>query len=858
VGDYKQTDRPLKITTPLGPDILLLHGFKFHEEISHLFDLRVEMVADLKDEVKFDKIIGQGVTVEMGLMDGSKRYFNGIVNRFSQGKRDEKFLHFRARVVPKLWLLRKKVRSRIFQHITVPDILKQVLTGFDVSYEIAGTYYQRDFCVQYRESDFAFASRLMEEEGIYYFFKHTDGNHQMVVTDIPNKHPAVPGNSSVVYEEMTGEQRTENRITNWEKIQELRAGECTLWDHCFELPTNHLEAKEKTIGAVPVGKVTHKLNLANDTLELYDYPGAYAQRFDGIDPAGGDRPADIQHIFEDRTRTVRLRMEQEEVNGLLIRGESDCGQFTAGHKFTLERHFDADASYLLTRIEHEGSDSSYRGETSDGDAFTYSNRFHAIPDALRFRPQRVTHKPVIAGMQTATVVGPAGEEIFVDKYGRVKVQFHWDREGKNNANSSCWIRVSQVWAGKGWGAFFWPRIGHEVVVMFEEGDPDQPIVTGSVYNADNMPWFKLPKNKELAGFKSASVSGSAHHNYNGIVFNDIKGKEHLSIHSEHNLSLNSELNKMIHAGASKGERVGIANVLTVGKFIPSTGGGSGGGFDGGNTMSNPAPGGIIGMNALVTYGDQFQLVNPVSHQVTLGQNLQMCISMGSLLGEAKGLGWPGAPISFPPAVAQALGAGMGAMQFTIGSSAQFTLGQSFEISVGPPKIEIHQQHNEKFDVVRLLCVLQGALAEVFSFVYDLLKGANNANSSDAAGAPATPDEQSGDEERAYFILTFQIVTDAMLVAIMLAEYITDTADWYSQDIVKGTYGLAPGAFGLWKTSDLTPVPGETFAGISSPSSACWSGAGKIALGLGGVAVMIITELTGVKLGVITGRQADSQ
>ena len=566
MGDYKQTDRPLKITTPLGPDILLLHGFKFREEISHLFDLRVEMIADVKDEVKFDKIIGQGVTVEMTLMDGSKRYFNGIVNRFSQGKRDEKFLHFRARVVPKLWLLRKKVRSRIFQHITVPDILKQVLTGFDVSYEIAGTYYQRDYCVQYRESDFAFASRLMEEEGIYYFFKHSDGNHQMVVTDIPNKHPAVPGTSTVVYEEMTGEQRAEMRITDWRKVQELRAGECTLWDHCFELPTNHLEAKEKTIGAVPVGKVTHKLNLANDTLELYDYPGGYAQRFDGIDPAGGPRPADIQHIFEDRTRTVRLRMEQEEVNGLLIRGESDCGQFTAGHKFTLERHFDADGSYLLTRIEHEARDESYRSDTPDADAFKYSNRFSAIPDALRFRPQRITPKPVIASMQTATVVGPAGEEIFVDKYGRVKVQFHWDREGKSNANSSCWLRVSQVWAGSGWGAFFWPRIGHEVVVQFEEGDPDQPIVTGSVYNADNMPPFTLPLRKKLGGIKSASVTGSSKENFNGIIFFDDKGNEHTSIHSERHMTLHAEFDTRMKTGRHRGDRIPGASVLTVGRL----------------------------------------------------------------------------------------------------------------------------------------------------------------------------------------------------------------------------------------------------------------------------------------------------
>src|SRR5580698_1434182 len=342
MADYTQTDKPLKITTPLGPDILLVTGLKAYEEISQLFEFEADLIADLKTEVKFDGIIGQTVTVEMRLLDGDKRYFNGIVNRFSQLARDENFLHFHARIVPKPWVLTKLVRSRIFQHVPIPDILTKVLTGVDVAYELSGTYYPRDYCVQYRESDFDFASRLMEGEGIYYFFKHTDGNHQMVVTDIPNKHPPVQGQATAFYEEMTGELRNDMRVTGWKKTQEMRSGEYTLWDHCFELPTNHLEAKEKTIDSVAVGKVTHKLGLGNQQLEIYDYPGAYAQRFDGVDPSGGDRPSDIQHIFEDRTRTVRLRMEQEEVQGILIEGKSDCGQFSAGHKFTLERHFDAD------------------------------------------------------------------------------------------------------------------------------------------------------------------------------------------------------------------------------------------------------------------------------------------------------------------------------------------------------------------------------------------------------------------------------------------------------------------------------------------------------------------------------------
>jgi type VI secretion system secreted protein VgrG len=566
MASYTQTDRPLKITTPLGPDILLLRGFHGREEISHLFGFHADMVADLKDEVRFDPIIGQSVTVEMRLMDGDKRYFNGIVKSFSQGARDENFVHFRAEVVPKLWLLTKKVRSRVFPHLTVPDILKQVLVGFDVNYDITGTYYQRDYCVQYRESDFDFASRLMEEEGIYYFFKHSDGNHQMMVSDNTSKHPAVPGQSTTIYEELSGEVRTDMRVTGWEKTQELRSGECTLWDHTFELPTNHLEAKEKTIVTVPVGKVTHKLNLANDSLEIYDYPGRYAQRFDGIDPSGGDRPADIAHIFADRVRTVRLRMEQEEVLGIRIEGKSDCGQFTAGHKFTLERHFDADSAYLLTQVEHQAWDESYRSDRLSVSPFSYENTFVCIPVALRYRPQRVTPVPQIAGMQTATVVGPRGEEIWVDKYGRVKIQFHWDREGKMNADSSCWVRVAQVWAGNGWGGFFWPRIGMEVVVNFEEGDPDQPLIVGCVYNADNMPPFTLPLRKKTGGIKSRSVTGTPKENFNGIVFFDEDGHEHLSIHSERHMTLNVEYDIRTKAGRHSGSRTYGANLQTHGRI----------------------------------------------------------------------------------------------------------------------------------------------------------------------------------------------------------------------------------------------------------------------------------------------------
>jgi type VI secretion system secreted protein VgrG len=813
MATYLQAEKPLIVTTPLGPDVLVITKFRGRESISQLFSFELELLAERGTDIHFEKILGESVTVEMRLLNGAKRYFNGLVKRFSQGARDFHFVAFRAEVVPRLWLWSKKVRSRIFQQLSVPDILRQVFTGLDVNYQFAGTYYPRDYCVQYRESDFHFASRLMEEEGISYFFKHADGSHQLVVTDM--NFPVVPGQSNAIYEETTGGEREDMRITGWEKIQELRAGECALWDHCFELPANHLEAKRKHVDSLTVGKVVHKLGVGgNDQLEIYDYPGGFAQRFDGIDPNGGPRPADLKRIFEDRDRTVRIRMEQEDAAALEILGTSDCGHFSAGHKFNIERHFDADGQYLLARVDHDASMSGFR--SNEEREFNYSNHFACVPAALRYRPQRVTAKPVIAGVQTATVVGPQGEEIFCDKYGRVKVQFHWDREGKKDAGSSCWVRVAQVWAGKGWGAFFWPRIGHEVVVTFEEGDPDQPLIVGSVYNAENMPWFMLPANKELAGFKSASVSGTAKKNYNGIVFNDNKGHEHLSIHSEHNLSLNSEFSKMIHAGRHKGERVGVASMFTVGKFIPSTGG-SGGGFDAGNPVPEPPPTGITGLNSVVTFGDQFQAAGPVSQQLTMGTNLQMCVSTGALIAEGLGVF---SAATIPPVIAQVLASATGSMQFTIGASAQFTLGQSYEISIGPPKIELHKAHSSKYDPVRILCVALGVICEIFWYGYDAMK-------------------ESGDEARAIFLLSYQAVTEAMLIAIMLAEYLTDTADWIACDAAKVAYEAANGPLGLWKAQPKTvPILGKL--------NSAWSGAGQIGLGLIGIGATVFSELVSDK------------
>jgi len=529
---FKQAERPLRVTTPLGEDVLLAFGCAGHEGVSQLFHFKLELYAENEQTVALDKLIGEKVTLTIALPENKERYLNGICIRASQGGRDWELTSYGVEIVPELWRLTRIVRSRIFQQLSVPEILKLVFVGLTmtITYEIQGTYEPRDYCVQYRESDFDFASRLMEEEGIYYFFKHSRDNHEMVVSDAPTSHPDLPEFSQVKFNAERKIILEEDYIYAWEKSQELTAGKFTLWDHSFELPDKHLDSEVTIPDTVSVGSVSHKIKVAqNDQLEIYDYPGEYAHRFAGVDPGGGDTSSNLEKIFQDNKRTVEIRMEEDAASALRIWAHSNCRQLVSGHKFTLSQHFNADGEYLLVEVDHK---IKFGGRYRSGEPgeFEYENTFVSIPTAVPFRPRRVTPRPIVRGTQTAVVVGPAGEEIFTDKYGRVKVQFHWHREGVKDSKSSCWVRVGTVWAGKQWGAIHIPRIGQEVIVDFLEGNPDCPIIVGSVYNAEQMPVFTLPGNKVKSGITSLSTMQGG--GFNEISFDDTKGKERITIHGQ--------------------------------------------------------------------------------------------------------------------------------------------------------------------------------------------------------------------------------------------------------------------------------------------------------------------------------------
>ncbi|MEQ1852008.1 MAG: type VI secretion system tip protein TssI/VgrG [Chthoniobacteraceae bacterium] len=402
MADYKQANRQMVVSTPLGQDKLLLVGFEGTEQISGLYSFRLDLVAKNSDsaDVKFDKLLGQELAVTMWIQnkdpnstEPEERYFRGICRQFSQGNRDQEFTYYRAEIVPQFWLTTRTAQSRIFQQISVPDILKKVLTGLKVSYKLEGNFEKREYCVQYRETDFNFVSRLMEEEGIFYFFKHDKGGHELVIANSAPAHEDVPGAAKVQWNVEEGDRTAMRHIHEWVKLQDIRSGKFALWDQSFQRPGDNFESKKNTLGSIAVGKVTHKLEVAgNEKFEIYDYPGEFAQRFDGIDKGGGEQGGELGKISQDGSRTVGLRMQAETLAGLVIQGSSNCNQFTSGHKFTLEKHFDAEGSYVLTSVHHMAQGgTAYRSGADD--TFVYSNSFTCIPKDLPYRPQRTTPKP---------------------------------------------------------------------------------------------------------------------------------------------------------------------------------------------------------------------------------------------------------------------------------------------------------------------------------------------------------------------------------------------------------------------------------------------------------------------------------
>lgn len=504
LAEFTQEGHFLSVTTPLGEDELLLTEFSGEEGLSTLFSYRLTMLSR-NDDIQKDQIVGKGVTVKLDDGEGQQRYFHGFVNSLTAGSLPVRGLReYQAEIVPQLWFLKRSSDCRIFQEKTIPDIIEEVLGDMgltDYQLKLTGAYERLDYCVQYRETAFNFVSRLMEQYGIFYFFLHEDGKHTLVIADHAGAYEDVEQNEV----EFDSGRKDWSVIHSWTHGYAYRSGKWAQTDFNFKTPTGDLLTKENSLVSLP----------DNASYELFDYPGEYEVKGSG-------------------QGLTRIRMEEEEIPHDVVEGGGYCRSFTSGGKFKLIQHpFDAEEgeTYVITTMHHFAVDGGYITGGGGGES-SYENGFTCIPDTLAFRPPRTTPKPTISGLQTAIVTGPPGEEIYVDEHGRVKVQFHWDRKGENDENSSFWIRVAQAWAGKGWGAIFTPRIGHEVVVEFLEGDPDRPLITGSVYNGDMTTPYSLPDNQTRSTTKSHSTKEGGADNFNEIRFEDKKDEEEIFVQAE--------------------------------------------------------------------------------------------------------------------------------------------------------------------------------------------------------------------------------------------------------------------------------------------------------------------------------------
>jgi len=502
----------LTVFTTLKDSGLKIHSFSGREELGRpfVFDLRLWSV---KPDIDFTKMIGENIAVRLDMKDqkGEPRWFNGYISRFVQEGHGERQTTYRATVVPWLWFLSRAADCRIFQDKSIPDIIKEVcrLHGFsDIELALKETYDKWEYCVQYRETDFNFISRLMEQEGIYYYFKHEDKKHTLVLCDQPASHAEYKGYEKVVYmPQWAGSAR--ERLTEWTIEQMVQPGSVILNDFNFETPeTEILSTHDKP------------WKHAGGAFKVFDYPAEYEKK------AEGDKYAKIR-FGEYQTRQERVSVAGD-VRGLAV-----------GHIFEAPGHMiesQKSRKYLVTSATYhaESHMSGFGGGGKSRESLFHVSA-EVMDKAVGFRPARTTPKPTIAGPQTAIVAGPSGEEIYVDKHGRVKLQFHWDRASKGDDKSSCWVRVAQMWAGKGWGSISTPRIGQEVVVEFLEGDPDRPLITGRVYNAVNKPPYALPDMKTISGTKSMTSKGGG--GFNEIRFEDKKGEEQIFMHGEKQLDV---------------------------------------------------------------------------------------------------------------------------------------------------------------------------------------------------------------------------------------------------------------------------------------------------------------------------------
>lgn len=495
-----QDKRIASLETPLGKDVLAAVRFDGAEGLSELFEFRIEALSE-QSNLDFDKAIGNNCSLSFKSYADPDRVFNGVLVE-AQGLGAQAGLYlYRLTLRPWLWLLTRTSDCRIFENQNAVDIIKKVFSdrGFS-DYRVAttGSFPELEYCVQYRETDLAFVCRLMEQHGVYYFFEYSKDKHTLVLADSKSSHKPAPGHASIPF---IGDERQRRRdhehLFKWTPERRFRSGKFELNDYDYLQPNADLKSDAEGSASYTKSK-----------MEIYDYPGRFKKKNDGETYA-------------------KIRLQAEQAMDRRRFAEGDAISLFPGALTTLEKYPEGSENkeYLILRALHSYAMQSYRSGGAE-ETQSYAGHYEFLPSDVNFRAPVTTPRPLVYGPQTAKVVGKDGEEIDVDEHGRILVRFYWDRKNKQ----SCRVRVAQVWAGKSWGGQVIPRIGQEVVVEFLEGDPDRPLVTGAVYNADNKFPYDMPANKTQSGLKSDSSKG--HGGYNEFMFEDKKGSETIRMHGE--------------------------------------------------------------------------------------------------------------------------------------------------------------------------------------------------------------------------------------------------------------------------------------------------------------------------------------
>ena len=508
------------------PKTLLFRRLQAREELGRLPEYRIDLLRPNDDPkvkaLEAADLLGKAAGVDILLKAGGTfRQINGLVTRFEKGGVKGRYDLYHVELRPWLWHLTLGADCRIFQNKSALEIITSIFAEYKsataVEDKVSPKPAKRPFTVQYRESDYNFVSRLMEEEGIYYYFKHANAQHTLVLCNSPSGHSNVEGTVLHWSAKKTDRLKASNIITQWTRTHSLRSLKYSHTDFAAEAPATSLLASAKR---------TANYGEPND-LEVYDYPGGHDDMAMGTNTGGKQAEGE---------RTAKLRVNAFESGHSVAAGITAFRPLAVGHTFKFENPpVEADKlDYLVTSSIFEMEVGGYEAD-KDKETLTTTNytcRFDAVPKAVAFQPRRVAQAPLVHGPQTATVVGPSGDEIHTDKYGRVKVKFHWDRDDKKNETSSCFVRISQPWASKQFGMMALPRIGDEVVVEFLEGNPDRPLITGRVYNGTNMPPWELPAHATVSGIKTRSSKGGAADNANELRFEDEKGKEYIWLQAE--------------------------------------------------------------------------------------------------------------------------------------------------------------------------------------------------------------------------------------------------------------------------------------------------------------------------------------